>query len=742
SSSIASPHEDVHDHSQEDVHAHINSRQQFRASYTHEHPEHDEVLNDYNKRLEEIEHDEIAFRSKQSQHIHPSHISDTITNDNQQQLHTPTPAPSSRQHQEEQQDSAIINNTSNVQPEQPAISRENEQTHRHAHVHPRHQHYQPQQRQIPTPTVHQTAAQHPRQILPSIHPNSKEQTQQASSVSLQAQEQKQQAPSVSLHEQEQKQQASSVSLQEQEQKQQVPSVSLHEQEQKQQASSVSLQEQEQKQQVPSVSLHEQEQKQQASSVSLQEQEQKQQLPSVSLHEQEQKQQASSVSLQEQEQKQQVPSVSLHEQEQKQQASSVSLQEQEQKQQLPSVSLHEQEQKQQQLLTPNQEHSQETIREQLKSVVQDTSTTTHAVETRKTETFENISVSHIPSSQMPPIVEQERKEPTIVESTTAATPVITDALENVLTSHNKAETIVQLITTPPISTTHSNLDLHADEDSPPTIAIRNQTSEEKGEKVSGIDQIIDVEHPRNVHVHDHHILVETLSKEEVQKDDQYDRHFDEKLGHNISLDILSEGKNDSLVNETVFQEQDIAKLVDTNISNNTEHMTSPKVQVKTEESIAEKSIVNHDPLVNSTVVSSLTSPHLPRVHEEIVVENDTLVATIQTLLAENEQNINSNANDTVHDDHHLINSTESTNDSLTENMTHPVKMDDAINSTVLPFISTSIQSSIEVPLDHDINRVFNRQICWQVPKMFEPSIQLVENEILKGISMLPEFIQAL
>ncbi|CAF3590314.1 unnamed protein product [Didymodactylos carnosus] len=465
--SVASLRDDISDYSQEKVHAHIDSRQKFRASFTHEHPEYDEVLNDYNKRLEEIEKDETTFQHNHPQNVHSAHIPDTITDLNQQYKHATQPVQSSKQQQEQEQYSTVTNHTSNILPEQSVTPSQNENTYHHnAHVHQ----HQPHQTQLPLDIVHQVSDHPSQQISPSTHPN---------------QEQMRQSSTRSQHEQE-----------------------------------------------------------------------------------------------------------------------------------PSS-------------TSQQELTSRATKEKSESVTQDTMTTTPTISVEETQKFENINIPHAPvplseSGPMQSKAEQKRKEPMAIDPLIATVETImNDVSETVLTSN----------------------------------------------------------------------------------------------------------------------EQDVTKLPKTNVSDTTNDILSSIKQETIEESIEEKNIVDDKLLANTTTATLLTNSHLPRVNDETVEENNTLLTTIQTLLVDHEQNISSNANETS-DDYYVINSTEQTSETLNENITHLAKMADVNDSILLPSILTTTPSSIIDPIQHDITRVFNRQICWQLPAAFEPSMQLIENEILKGISMLPEFIQTL
>ncbi|CAF0903575.1 unnamed protein product [Didymodactylos carnosus] len=581
--SVASLRDDISDYSQEKVHAHIDSRQKFRASFTHEHPEYDEVLNDYNKRLEEIEKDETTFQHNHPQNVHSAHIPDTITDLNQQYKHATQPVQSSKQQQEQEQYSTVTNHTSNILPEQSVTPSQNENTYHHnAHVHQ----HQPHQTQLPLDIVHQVSDHPSQQISPSTHPN---------------QEQMRQSSTRSQHEQE-----------------------------------------------------------------------------------------------------------------------------------PSS-------------TSQQELTSRATKEKSESVTQDTMTTTPTISVEETQKFENINIPHAPvplseSGPMQSKAEQKRKEPMAIDPLIATVETImNDVSETVLTSNEVKVSIVQTTSTTTISTMDSNIDHRTDNDIYLPNATHNQTTKE-GERKT--DQQDDIERSKSLNIHTHHGRIETLLTEQLEhNDEQFQRYSDEKLVHKRSVDILSQEKNHSEVNNTVFQEQDVTKLPKTNVSDTTNDILSSIKQETIEESIEEKNIVDDKLLANTTTATLLTNSHLPRVNDETVEENNTLLTTIQTLLVDHEQNISSNANETS-DDYYVINSTEQTSETLNENITHLAKMADVNDSILLPSILTTTPSSIIDPIQHDITRVFNRQICWQLPAAFEPSMQLIENEILKGISMLPEFIQTL
>ncbi|CAF0776907.1 unnamed protein product [Didymodactylos carnosus] len=116
-------------------------------------------------------------------------------------------------------------------------------------------------------------------------------------------------------------------------------------------------------------------------------------------------------------------------------------------------------------------------------------------------------------------------------------------------------------------------------------------------------------------------------------------------------ICNDGTNDSNDNRynrqhsdilsLVLQEHDTIKLMGTDASNNTENVSTPITEQKSEELIKEKNIVDHELLLNTTAIPPLTTSHLPRIFEEKVE-----MTTIQTMLVNNGQDPSSSVNEVL------------------------------------------------------------------------------------------------
>ncbi|CAF0804770.1 unnamed protein product [Didymodactylos carnosus] len=725
--SVASLRDDISDYSQEKVHAHIDSRQKFRASFTHEHPEYDEVLNDYNKRLEEIEKDETTFQHNHPQNVHSAHIPDTITDLNQQYKHATQPVQSSKQQQEQEQYSTVTNHTSNILPEQSVTPSQNENTYHHnAHVHQ----HQPHQTQLPLDIVHQVSDHPSQQISPSTHPN---------------QEQMRQSSTRSQHEQE----PSSTSQQE-----------LTSRATKEKSESVT---QDTMTTTPTISVEETQKFENINiphaPVPLSESG-----PMQSKAEQKRKEPMAIDPL--------IATVEtimndVSETVLTSNEVKVSIVQTTSTTTISTMDSNIDHRTDNDIYLPNATHNQTTKEGERKTDQQDdierskslnntaseTVLTSNEVEVPTVQTTSATTIStmdsnidhrtdndiYLPNATHNQTTKEGERKTDQQDDIERSKSLNNTASETVLTSNEVEVPTVQTTSATTISTMDSNIDHRTDNDIYLPNATHNQTTKE-GERKT--DQQDDIERSKSLNIHTHHGRIETLLTEQLEhNDEQFQRYSDEKLVHKRSVDILSQEKNHSEVNNTVFQEQDVTKLPKTNVSDTTNDILSSIKQETIEESIEEKNIVDDKLLANTTTATLLTNSHLPRVNDETVEENNTLLTTIQTLLVDHEQNISSNANETS-DDYYVINSTEQTSETLNENITHLAKMADVNDSILLPSILTTTPSSIIDPIQHDITRVFNRQICWQLPAAFEPSMQLIENEILKGISMLPEFIQTL
>ncbi|CAF4131953.1 unnamed protein product, partial [Rotaria sp. Silwood2] len=182
-------------------------------------------------------------------------------------------------------------------------------------------------------------------------------------------------------------------------------------------------------------------------------------------------------------------------------------------------------------------------------------------------------------------------------------------------------------------------------------------------------------------------------------------------------------DDNIYEETkIIINEENEKFIDITDLPRQVHVHDPKAilnELEEESNKNEKQNIDKEIESHTTVASFLSndhSPHLPRVLENketistIDSTIETMINTVQTIDNKNEINQSLTHNESK---------VEETNNTL------PSKS----NTMSTPSISNNSGKTLPT-----------RQICWNLPKSFEPTFELVENQVLRLIYLLPEFIQ--
>ncbi|CAF2885569.1 unnamed protein product [Rotaria sp. Silwood2] len=182
-------------------------------------------------------------------------------------------------------------------------------------------------------------------------------------------------------------------------------------------------------------------------------------------------------------------------------------------------------------------------------------------------------------------------------------------------------------------------------------------------------------------------------------------------------------DDNIYDETkIIINEENEKFIDITDLPRQVHVHDPKAilnELEEESNKNEKQNIDKEIESHTTVASFLSndhSPHLPRVLENketistIDSTIETMINTVQTIDNKNEINQSLTHNESK---------VEETNNTL------PSKS----NTMSTPSISNNSGKTLPT-----------RQICWNLPKSFEPTFELVENQVLRLIYLLPEFIQ--
>ncbi|UJR22902.1 hypothetical protein I4U23_025930 [Adineta vaga] len=139
------------------------------------------------------------------------------------------------------------------------------------------------------------------------------------------------------------------------------------------------------------------------------------------------------------------------------------------------------------------------------------------------------------------------------------------------------------------------------------------------------------------------------------------------------------------------------------------------------------------------VNNIDLPRQVRVHHtpKIMNQQDTLNVTPST------DDSNTNTNLTLNKDVDKT-TTIGTTSSVPDINTHEPLIDEKLpmlsNETKIDNINNSSILKMNTTVNNTRNQDKNRQICWRLPKRFEPSIELLENQIFRFLNILPDFVQ--